>query len=46
MKENKETKDWLEELGEKFLHKIGLRKGQKVLDFGLGLAIIPFLRQR
>ncbi len=37
MEENKETKDWLEELGEKFLRKIGLRKGQKVLDFGCGI---------
>ena len=37
MKENKETKDWLEELGEKFLHKVGLKKGQKVLDFGCGI---------
>ena len=37
MKENKETKEWLEELGEKFLHKIGIKKGQKVLDFGCGI---------
>ncbi len=37
MEENKETKEWLEELGEKFLHKIGLKKGQKVLDFGCGI---------
>ena len=37
MQENKEAKDWLEELGEKFLHKVGLKKGQKILDFGCGI---------
>lgn len=37
MEENKETKDWLEGLGEKFLHGIGVTEGQKVLDFGCGI---------
>jgi ubiquinone/menaquinone biosynthesis C-methylase UbiE len=28
--------DWIEEAGVKFLKSIGIRKGQKVLDFGCG----------
>ncbi len=37
MEESKETKDWLEGLGKKFLHSIGMREGQKVVDFGCGI---------
>ncbi|MCD6583890.1 MAG: class I SAM-dependent methyltransferase [Candidatus Omnitrophica bacterium] len=31
-----EVRKWLEEDGEKFLRKVGLRRGQIVLDFGCG----------
>ena len=37
MEESKETKNWLEKLGEKFLYRIGIKKEQKVLDFGCGI---------
>ncbi|MBE9483077.1 MAG: hypothetical protein IMY88_05280, partial [Chloroflexi bacterium] len=28
--------NWIEEAGEKFLKDIGIKRGQKVLDFGCG----------
>ena len=37
MEENEETKNWLERFGKEFLHKIGIKEGQKVLDFGCGI---------
>jgi len=31
-----EVKRWVEEDGEKFLHRIGLKEGDRILDFGCG----------